>query len=1438
MRGKTSRKIIGLGIITCVAIIGMALIGTVIAEDEEPHGPFHFIQGYVYYNNTNVPAAFASLCIYNVTNGTWWNISTNEIGWYHTNLGSFEGPGWAAGDPFVIYAYGNSSLCWTNWSGNVSGTVPLYTAWYNITMETTLDPYDVGTEAINYPADGDYLCPDPISYVINATVKNYGATYTHSFPVELRIYDSLGNLVFSDVENVNNLLPGEERYVEFDAWTPPDMTEDYTIVVTTNMTCPNHDYMPWTDSKSITVHVLQRIIDMEVEKKVWNESSLTWDDKVTIPTVPYTVTFNISIHNNGTCNTLTNITVVDTLTAGLQYVPGSTTINGVAGADPEIVGSTLIWNASKLGYVWPNALEPCQWIYIEFEANVTEYGTDVNNASASAEAWPTWEAATGEDAPGAYVISDSTPPVTVISYGDPHYIDSYIYITSATPIYLEATDDITGVAYTVYWIDGGAPVTVYDNGVGDEDATVGVIKTTFYITGDDGVHTVYFYSVDNAGNVETSKSQEFYLDNTPPDISIIVDGPQYNSYVTSDTMFSFEVSDTGSGTRETIFEEYFDGVTPPDLPPGWTQYNEDGGDDFWQTGTYVYDPHSPPYYAYCKWDIPNDDWLVTPMISLIGYSNCQLTFWYHGNSFFTCDFDLMISTTGNTPADFVLLKEYRLPAGSNYWQSDVVDLSAYDGQNIWLAWRYISNNQFSCNIDDIVITGEKTLPPIEYRIWWNDTWTPWMDYVGPFNLTQECKHIIQARAEDNLGNEGIENFTFYVDNTGPTVKKIISGPGWANYTWITSDTMFEFEATDPEGGRYYELVKDVLLQEDFSGGVPPAGWTDTHAAWQSSYSNYAGGTAPEAKLSWLYAVDGCMLYTYGIDTTGYTDLTLQFKTYVDDYYGAAYPYTLHVQTSTNGIDWTDVWTLSPTDDYGPETVEISLSDKIGFDTLYIAFTFTGDYYGINYWYIDDVILEGEYGAELPCASGVAAIYYRVWYMGNWSDWILYEEPFHLENNCTHMIEFYAVDNLGNEGEHTIQTHYLDETPADSWLVIDLGVWERYITTYTEFTIFASTDGCNGTTAPYRIYFSISGPEGSKFYWQGEYYPCDGTWQIGINNTPIAFQIRDENGFAPSGLYRVKFYAVNLLTGKMGPQHEETFKIDIDPPEVEMLFEGPYYISMDKEYVYVSPSTAIKLEADDGKDYATSGVKTIKYKVDDGEWQTYMGDKIMFTVPGIHTLSYYAKDKLENSGDVVTKTIIVDATAPNTNIGFDGEMLEKDNAVVITPNTKIVLTSSDDCGVKEIYYIIDGNTMKYSSPFTLPAGEHVIEYYAEDNLGNVETARYSTVVVDDVAPSIVVEKPRTSYLYIAGREILPIPRTAQIDVVVIGPLDVKVTCIDESKVNKIELYIDGKKEFEVDGDALEWQWDKFALFTHTIEIKAYDYFGHSSSVKIKALVFNL
>ncbi|MBE3123139.1 MAG: choice-of-anchor J domain-containing protein [Thermoplasmata archaeon] len=145
----------------------------------------------------------------------------------------------------------------------------------------------------------------------------------------------------------------------------------------------------------------------------------------------------------------------------------------------------------------------------------------------------------------------------------------------------------------------------------------------------------------------------------------------------------------------------------------------------------------------------------------------------------------------------------------------------------------------------------------------------------------------------------------------------------------------------------------TLLNQDFApmGTFPPTGWTRTNTKWQQVNSAVAGGTAPEAEFYYSPSETGDFrLYTNAINTTGYTALNLQFRTMVNHY---AAPYTLKVETSTDAVTWNTAWSINPTASIPAHIETVPLTTGVGSSTFYISWTFSGNSFNINYWYLDD-----------------------------------------------------------------------------------------------------------------------------------------------------------------------------------------------------------------------------------------------------------------------------------------------------------------------------------------------------------------------------------------------------------------------------------------------------------------------------------------------------
>jgi hypothetical protein len=146
----------------------------------------------------------------------------------------------------------------------------------------------------------------------------------------------------------------------------------------------------------------------------------------------------------------------------------------------------------------------------------------------------------------------------------------------------------------------------------------------------------------------------------------------------------------------------------------WTPYNLDGTPNTsWEVlNSFVSDQGSTLYprsgdimagHDYYVAQVPQDDWLVSSMISIPASSACGLSFWsfnvysaYYGKN------SVLISTKGSTPgSDF---KEvWSAKSVKADWEKNTINLAEYAGQNIYIAFRYQGRDAHAWMIDDISI---------------------------------------------------------------------------------------------------------------------------------------------------------------------------------------------------------------------------------------------------------------------------------------------------------------------------------------------------------------------------------------------------------------------------------------------------------------------------------------------------------------------------------------------------------------------------------------------------------------------------------------------------------------------------------------------------------------------------------------------------------------
>jgi uncharacterized repeat protein (TIGR01451 family) len=232
-----------------------------------------------------------------------------------------------------------------------------------------------------------------------------------------------------------------------------------------------------------------------------------------------TAMFLITVLNDG-MQPLTGIWVYDTMDYSLAFV----------NADPYPMyqsGGFMYWNfAGPLAH--GETINIIVWATV-----VGAIGeTDVNYVEVMTNEGP-------YDSDSAFVtIADLNPPVTTHLFSGTMGGNDW-YVSNVT-ITLSATDDYSGVDYTMYSLDG-ASFTPYGSAI---------------IVTADGTHSISYYSVDGYGNIEATKGPfAFKIDQTKPVTTHAFSGTMGKlSWYVSNVTITLTATDATSGVDQTFYK--------------------------------------------------------------------------------------------------------------------------------------------------------------------------------------------------------------------------------------------------------------------------------------------------------------------------------------------------------------------------------------------------------------------------------------------------------------------------------------------------------------------------------------------------------------------------------------------------------------------------------------------------------------------------------------------------------------------------------------------------------------------------------------------------------------------------------------------------------------------------------------------------------------------
>ncbi len=245
-----------------------------------------------------------------------------------------------------------------------------------------------------------------------------------------------------------------------------------------------------------------------------------------------------------------------------------------------------------------------------------------------------------------------------------------------------------------------------------------------------------------------------------------------------------------AGFSQTIMSENFDAST--NLPAGWMQYNVDGltpatnmsfmGTNAWVVRASTDAGHGNTITS-TSWYNPvgtSNDWLVTPAINIPATGNFTLDYDVKAQDpAFPDGYQVYVSTTGNTVADFTGTPAYSTNAATATWTGRSVDLSAYLGQTIYIAFRNNSTDKFLLHLDNIVV---RDVPALDAKV--NGVTLTRYAAVNTNNTLQVAVKNNGSQAITSLTinwNDGADHSSTINTNIAPNATVSINHPTPINY---------------------------------------------------------------------------------------------------------------------------------------------------------------------------------------------------------------------------------------------------------------------------------------------------------------------------------------------------------------------------------------------------------------------------------------------------------------------------------------------------------------------------------------------------------------------------------------------------------------------------------------------------------------------------------
>lgn len=317
----------------------------------------------------------------------------------------------------------------------------------------------------------------------------------------------------------------------------------------------------------------------------------------------------------------------------------------------------------------------------------------------------------------------------------------------------------------------------------------------------------------------------------------------------------------------------------------------------------------------------------------------------------------------------------------------------------------------------------------------------------------------------------------------------------------------------------------------------------------------------------------------------------------------------------------------------------------------------------------------------------------------------------------YFVEVIARDAAGNEGKYRQRVVALDDTEAPSTTLtvgqphyID-ATGNTLLAAATRLTLQAADSGSGISELRYRI---------NGGFWQDKY------------TSAYSFSLPAEDG-----IYQLDYLSFDKQDNA-DILHSQLLLLDNTGPDASLKVNAP---SATRDgATYVSGNTLLEvLSADPIINQVSSGVKNTYYQINGQAFSQGSSFFLGQMTDGEYNIGRYAVDNVGNTGQVNAVALHLDNTPPVSQLNHSEAYFIWNGGLYVSPDCLFTLTAADSySGVSATAMQLNQGTWKFNpAPFKLPEGDHVLNFYAIDNVGNIEDAQTITIHVPlpDTTPPI-------------------------------------------------------------------------------------------------------